>query len=77
MSASQVATETDAGRPVCVDITRNSGVGSHVVIIAGVLDDRILVLDPGNGESVVPFETFPANYFGGATLDGFTFTKAR
>ena len=76
VTLAQVAAEVDAGRPVCVDITWNSGIGSHVVIIAGVLDDKILVLDPGNGESTLPFETFPANYFGGATLDGFTFTKA-
>jgi hypothetical protein len=71
----QIAAELDARRPVCVDITWNSGAGSHVLAIAGVLDDKILVLDPGSGESVISFETFPAQYSGGARLDGFTFTK--
>ena len=76
VSLQKVAAEVAAGRPVCADITWNSGIGSHVVIIAGVLDDQILVLDPGNGESVIAYERFPAQYFGGATLDGYTFTKA-
>ncbi len=40
-----------------------------------MLDDRILVLDPGNGESVISFETFHERYFDGAKPDGFTFTK--
>jgi hypothetical protein len=70
----QIASEVNAGRPVTADITWFSG-GSHVVAIAGVLGDSLLVLDPVNGQSVVRFGAFPASYFGGATLDDFTFTK--
>jgi hypothetical protein len=33
-------------------------------------------LDPINGQSVLPFANFPTNYFGGAKLDGFIFTKS-
>ncbi len=72
---SQAAAEIAARRPVCVDITWPGG-GSHVVAIAGVLNDQILVLDPASGETVISFENFPAQYSGGATLNGFTFTKA-
>jgi hypothetical protein len=75
MSLNQIATEINAGRPICVDITWPSG-GSHVVAIAGVLNDLLLICDPGNGESVIAYEQFPSAYFGGATLDGFTLTKA-
>ncbi|MEO8829388.1 papain-like cysteine protease family protein [Lapillicoccus sp.] len=77
VSFAQVAAEVHAGRPVCVDITWKNGLGSHVVAIAGALNDQILVLDPANGESVIAFEDFPDQYAAGATLDGFTFTKAR
>ncbi|MFM0222101.1 hypothetical protein [Paraburkholderia dipogonis] len=70
----QIASELNAGRPVVADITWFSG-GSHVVAIAGVLSDSLLVLDPANGQSVVRFGAFPGSYFGGAKLDGFIFTK--
>jgi hypothetical protein len=70
-----IANEINANRPVAVDITWPSG-GSHVVAIAGVQSDVVLILDPANGQSVLPFANFPANYFGGAKLDGFTFTKS-
>ncbi|HEY0519391.1 MAG TPA: papain-like cysteine protease family protein [Ilumatobacteraceae bacterium] len=72
----QIAAELAARRPVCVDITWPNGKG-HVVAIAGVLNDHVLILDPANGESVIAFEDFPAQYSGGAKLGGYTFTKAR
>jgi Papain-like cysteine protease AvrRpt2 len=76
LTLDQIAAEVNAGRPVAVDITWFSGKGSHVVAIAGVLGDGLLILDPANGQSVVRFGAFPGTYFGGATLDGYTFTKA-
>jgi hypothetical protein len=33
------------------------------------------VLDPVNGQSLTEFGEFPGTYFGGATLDGYAFTK--
>jgi len=75
-SLSEVAAEISARRPVCADITWPGG-GSHVMAIAGVLNDQILVLDPASGEPVISVASFPAQYSGGARLNGFTFTKAR
>ena len=69
-----IANEISANRPVAVDITWPSG-GSHVVAIARVQADIVLILDPANGQSVLPFANFPADYFGRAKLDGFTFTS--
>jgi Papain-like cysteine protease AvrRpt2 len=75
LSLDQIAAEVNAGRPVVVAITWLSGC-SHFVAIAGIRGDGLLVLDPVNGQSVVRFGAFPGSYFGGATLDGYTFTKA-
>jgi Papain-like cysteine protease AvrRpt2 len=75
LGLNQIASEVNAGRPVVAAITWFSG-GSHFVAIAGVLGDSLLVLDPINGQSVVRFGAFPTSYFGGATLDNFTFTKS-
>ena len=75
VSLAEITSEVHAGRPLCVDIAWKDNKASHVVIIAGVLDDRILVLDPGNGETVIPYEIFPDQYLGGATLGGLAFTK--
>jgi hypothetical protein len=74
LSLNQIAAEVNAGRPVLADITWTSG-GSHVIAIAGVLGDSLLILDPVNGQSVARFGVFPSSYFGGATLDDYTFTK--
>jgi hypothetical protein len=70
-----IAAEVSAGRPVTADITWKSTGFSHCVAIAGVQDGTVLVMDPVNGTSVIPFNQFPGGYFGGATLDDFTFTK--
>jgi hypothetical protein len=75
VTLAEITSEIHAGRPLCVDISWKSGEGSHVVIIAGVLDDRVLILDPGNGETVIPWEIFPDQYLSGATRDGMAFTK--
>ncbi len=74
LTLAQITSEINAGRPIAVDITWNSG-GSHVVAIAGVQGDTLLILDPANGTSVVSFTSFPGTYFSGAVLDGYTFTK--
>lgn len=76
LSLGDIAGQISAGHPVVADITWLNGAGSHVVAIAGVLGDSLLILDPANGESVVRFGDFPATYFGGATLDGYAFTKS-
>ncbi|QUQ62705.1 papain-like cysteine protease family protein [Kutzneria sp. CA-103260] len=75
LTLAQIASEINAGRPVAVGITWFSG-GSHVVVIAGVQGEGLLILDPANGQSFVEFGAFPATYFGGATLDGYAFTKS-
>jgi Papain-like cysteine protease AvrRpt2 len=76
LTLAQLADEINAGRPIAVDITWASGTSSHVVIIAGIQDDNLLILDPANGTSVVRFGVFPSTYYGGATLDAYTFTHA-
>jgi hypothetical protein len=47
----------------------------HVVAIARVLSDGLLILDPVNDQSVVQPGAFPGSYFGGATLNDFIFTR--
>jgi len=74
LTLAQITAEINAGRPVAADITWNSG-GSHVVVIAGVQGNGLLILDPANGQSLVEFGAFPLTYFGGAKLDGYAFTK--
>jgi len=76
LTLAEIAAEVNAGRPVTADITWFSDGHSHVVAIAGVLGDSLLIVDPINGQSVISFGAFPGSYFGGATLDGYTFTKA-
>ncbi len=70
----RLAQEINAGRPVIAGITWNSG-GSHYVTIAGVQGEGLLILDPVNGQSLTEFGEFPGTYFGGATLDGYAFTR--
>ena len=65
----QIQSEITAGRPVVVDIAWNSNGKQHVVAIAGVLGDKLLILDPIYGDSVVPYESFPSAYQGGATVN--------
>jgi len=74
VTLAQLSAELNAGRPVVAGITWLSG-GSHYVLIAGIQGEGMLILDPGNGESFVEFGEFPRTYFGGATLDGYAFTK--
>ncbi len=76
LTLAQVASEVSAGRPVVATIAWNSNGAEHFVSVAGVSGDILLILDPINGQSVIPFEQFPAQYFGGAKLVGWDFTKA-
>lgn len=64
-----------AGRPIAIDIAWTSG-GQHTVAIAGVLNDLLLICDPIYGASVILYESFPAAYHGGATIQGIALTKA-
>lgn len=70
----RLAQEINAGRPVIAGITWNSG-GSHYLTIAGIQGEGMLILDPVNGQSLTEFGDFPGTYFGGATLDGYAFTR--
>lgn len=60
----EIAAELNALRPVVVDITWKSG-EQHFVAIAGVLNDRLLICDPANGESPINYASFPGEYRGG------------
>jgi hypothetical protein len=75
MSLDEITAEIKAGRPVVVDINWNNGSGQHSVAIAGVLNNLLLILDPINGETVMSFGNFPAQYNGGATLNLYILTK--
>jgi hypothetical protein len=66
MTLDEIGGEISAKRPVAADIQWNSG-GQHVVAIAGVLNDQLLVCDPANGESIIRYADFPGQYAGGAT----------
>ncbi len=70
-----VTSELAAGRPICVDIAWSGGAGQHVVAIAGVMDDQLLICDPAYGESVIQYELFPGAYQGGASLVGISLTQ--
>src|SRR4029077_860491 len=52
-----ITQEVNAGRPVVYDLQFPTF--THYVAVAGVLDDRLLVFDPGVGESVISFNDFP------------------
>ena len=74
ISLEMITAELAAGRPIAVDIAWNAG-GQHCIAIAGVLNNLLLILDPVTGESVHPYETFPANYNGGAMIRSYCLTK--
>jgi len=74
LTLADLRAEINAGRPVVASITWLSG-GTHFVVIAGIQGEGLLILDPVNGECFTEFGEFPSTYFGGATLDGYAFTK--
>jgi hypothetical protein len=76
-SLAQITAEINAGRPVAVDIAWfPDNVNQHVVTIAGVSGDYLLLLDPVHGTSVMRFENFPGLYWGGAKILSYSFTKS-
>lgn len=77
MTLAQVTAEVNARHPVTVDITWNAGSDSHVVVIAAVLNDSLLILGPVYETTVIGWQNFSATYCSGAKLDGFGFTKPR
>jgi hypothetical protein len=77
LTLAQMAAEISAGRPICANIAWNAAnAGQHVVVIAGVLNDQLLICDPANGESVIQYEDFPAFYSSGASLVDYNLTQA-
>ena len=66
--------EIHSGRPVVATIKWPYGT-EHFVAIAGVAGDTLLILDPENGQSIVPFGSFPGSYVGGASLIEYHLTK--
>jgi hypothetical protein len=71
----QVTAEVNARRPVVAEITWLNTIISHFVVIIGVLGDSLAISDPANGPSVIRWENFPAQYYDGAQLNGWDFTK--
>lgn len=74
ISLAEIAAELNALRPVVMDIAWKSG-GQHFVAIPGVLNDLLLICDPANGESPIPYASFPGEYLGGATLNRVCLTE--
>lgn len=72
-SLDQVTAEIIFGRPVVADITF-PGIGGHVVVIAGVADETLLIAEPANGPSHIWAGDFPDKYRGGATINEYVFT---
>jgi hypothetical protein len=67
ISLEEIKAELNAKHPIALDIKWNKG-GQHCVVIAGVKDNTLVIDDPIFGQSLVPYETFPASYHGGASL---------
>ena len=76
MTLAQITTEIKAGWPIAVDLSWNDKSGQHAVAIAGVLDDKLLICDPDNGESSIKYESFPSGYYGGASVVTYVRTKS-
>ncbi len=76
MTLAQITTEINAGHPIAVDLNWNDAGAQHVVAIAGVLDDQLLICDPAIGESVIAYESFPSGYQAGASINGYFKTKS-
>ena len=76
MTLAQITNEINAGHPIAVDLNWNDASGQHVVAIAGVLDDQLLICDPAIGETVIAYESFPSGYQGGASINGYFKTKS-
>ncbi len=76
LTLAQITTEINAKRPIALDIKWHSG-AQHCVAIAGVLDDMLLICDPIYGESVIQYQSFPAEYHGGASLVGACLTQKK
>jgi hypothetical protein len=64
--------ELSAGHPVCIYIVWSGG-GSHYVAASGVeIQDLVIVEDPVNGRSVLPYQTLATSYLGsGSWTDSF------
>jgi hypothetical protein len=72
---SEVRTEIDTIRPLCLRIAWSTG-GGHFVAIHGYSGTMINVADPWWGYSVVDFATFPARYHVGGNWTHTYWVKA-
>lgn len=74
MTLTQITNEINAGHPIAVDLNWNDNSGQHVVAIAGVLDDQLLICDPASGEYPIAYESFPSGM--GASALAYVLTKS-
>ena len=64
----EIAAEIAVARPIAVDIIGTQASASTSSRSQGVLNDLLLVCDPVNGESVIRYADFPAQYQGAVLL---------
>jgi hypothetical protein len=76
LTLAQITSEIRARRPIAAGIKWHSG-AQHVVAIAGIQDDMLLICDPVNGETAIQYESFPSAYHGGASLVSACLTKKK
>jgi Papain-like cysteine protease AvrRpt2 len=76
LSLGEIHAEIRAGRPVVVDIRFRSGL-QHVIAIAGVQDDVVLICDPVHGETAIQLELLEPKYRGGCKVVAYFLTKRR
>jgi hypothetical protein len=71
-SFTDLMNELTAGHPVCLYIDWSGG-GSHMIAASGVeIPDLVIVEDPINGRSVLPYQTLATSYQGsGSWIDSF------
>lgn len=72
---SDLLNQVSAGRPVCIYINWSGG-GSHYIAASGVeLPDTVIVEDPVNGRSVLPYQTLATNYLGSGSWADSLYTQ--
>jgi len=67
--------ELSAGHPVCIGIAWSGG-GGHLIAASGVeIPDLVIVEDPVNGRSVVPYQTLATSYQGSGSWNDSFYTQ--
>ena len=67
--------ELSAGRPVCIGITWSGGGGHYIAAIGVELPDTVIVKDPVNGLSVLPYQTLVSSYLGNGSWTDSLYTQ--